>query len=172
MPITLRRATPADIPEILALVRELAEYEREPQAAVATPELMHRALFGEASVDSKGASVAECIMGEIDGRVQGMALFFMNFSTWKGKAGIYLEDLFVRPASRGKGLGKALLSHLAGIAVERGCPRFEWAVLDWNEPAIGFYRSLGAVPMSEWTVFRLGGESLERLAAEGRAVAR
>ncbi|MBI5865854.1 MAG: GNAT family N-acetyltransferase, partial [Planctomycetes bacterium] len=107
--------------------------------------------------------VAEALIGEIDGVPQGFALYFSNFSTWLARPGIYLEDLFVRPATRGRGLGKALLVELARIALRRGCGRLEWSVLDWNEPAIGFYKALGAVPMNEWTVFRLTGESLERL---------
>ena len=162
--LSLRPATPADIPEILTLIRELADYEKEPQAAVATAAQVQRALFGDPARDGKGAGVAECIMGEVAGRVQGFALFFMNYSTWNGRAGIYLEDLFVRPAARGKGLGKALLVKLAQIAKERNCGRFEWSVLDWNEPAIGFYKALGAVAMSEWTVYRVSGPALDRLA--------
>jgi GNAT superfamily N-acetyltransferase len=158
MTISIRPATEADIPLILDLIRELAEYEKAPEQAVATPESMRAALFGE-------RPVAECVIGELDGTPQGFALFFTNFSTWLGKPGIYLEDLFVRPAARGRGLGKALLAHVAAIAVERGCGRFEWSVLDWNEPAIGFYKAMGAVPMSEWTVYRLSGEPLRQLAA-------
>jgi GNAT superfamily N-acetyltransferase len=159
--LAIRPATPADIPLILSLIRELAEYEKAPQEARATPELMERALFPKAP----GRPHAECLIGEIDGQPQGFALFFTNFSTWTGRPGIYLEDLFVRPASRGHGLGKTLLKHLAHVAVERGCSRFEWAVLDWNEPAIGFYESLGAKAMDEWTVYRLSGEALSALAA-------
>jgi GNAT superfamily N-acetyltransferase len=156
--ITIRPATPNDVPLILTLIRELAEYEREPQAAIATPALIHDALFGP-------KPAAESVIGELDGQPQGFALFFHNFSTWQGKKGIYLEDLFVRPAVRGSGLGKALFSHVARLAVERGCARYEWSVLDWNEPAIGFYQKHGAVPMSEWTVFRLTGKKLLDLAA-------
>jgi ribosomal protein S18 acetylase RimI-like enzyme len=162
--LTLRPATPDDIPEILRLIRELAEYEKEPESAKATPEQMKRALFGDPARDGKGAGIAECIMGEVDGSVQGMALFFMNFSTWTGQPGIYLEDLFVRPASRGVGLGKALLVKLAAIAVDRGCSRFEWSVLDWNEPALLFYEKLGAQRMTEWTVHRVTGDALAKLA--------
>ncbi len=161
-PIRIRPATRGDVALILSLIRELAEYEREPRAAVATPELIERHLFGE-GLDGRGR-VAECVIGEIDGRPEGFALFFHNFSTWLGRPGLYLEDLFVRPAARGKGLGRALLVHLARLAVERGCGRMEWAVLDWNEPAIGFYKSMGAVAMSEWTVFRLAGERLREMA--------
>lgn len=163
--IVLRPATEGDIPEILALIRELAEYEKAPDEAKATPEQIRRALFGDAKRDGKGAGVAECVMGEIDGQVQGVALYFMNFSTWTGQPGIYLEDLFVRPASRGRGLGGALLKHLAKIAVTRKCTRLEWSVLDWNTPAIEFYKHLGAIPMDEWTVYRLRGQALERLGA-------
>jgi len=164
MSINVRRAIPEDTGQILALVRELAEYEKCPDQAKATHADLHRAIFGEPSADDRGAGVAECLMGEIDGRVQGIALYFMNYSSWTGKAGVYLEDLFVRPSARGSGLGTSLLSALAKIAVERGCPRLEWSVLNWNTPAIGFYESLGAKAMSEWTVFRLSGEALLGLA--------
>jgi GNAT superfamily N-acetyltransferase len=144
----------------LRLVRELAEYEREPDAVVATEAMIHTHLFGEGF--GKGP-VAECVIGLVDDQPQGFALFFTNFSTWLGKPGIYLEDLYVTPTSRGHGLGKALLRHLAQLAVARNCGRLEWSVLDWNEPAIGFYKSLGAQPMSEWTTFRLTGERLKEL---------
>lgn len=159
--ITIRAAAPADVALILSLIRELAEYEREPQAAKATPEMMQDALFGP-------RPAAECVIGEVDGSPEGFALFFHNFSTWEGKKGIYLEDLFVRPSIRGVGLGKALFAHVAKLAVDRGCARYEWSVLDWNEPAIGFYKKHGAVPMSEWTVFRLKGEQLRALASSSR----
>lgn len=158
--IHIRPATPADTELILSLIRELAEYERAPEQAVATPELIRLHLFGEGI--GRGPT-AECVIGEIGGEAQGFAVFFHSFSTWLGKPGVYLEDLFVRPAARGSGLGKALLKHVAAIAVERGCGRFEWAVLDWNEPAIGFYKKLGAVAMEEWTVYRVGGEALKGL---------
>jgi GNAT superfamily N-acetyltransferase len=161
--IVLRPATESDIPQILALIRELAEYEKAPDEAKATVAQVRRALFGDTSREGKGAGVAECVMGELDGQVQGMALFFMNYSTWTGQPGIYLEDLFVRPAMRGRGLGGALLRHLAKIAVTRGCTRLEWSVLDWNTPAIEFYKHLGAIPMDEWTVYRLKGEALAKL---------
>ncbi len=160
--IEIRSATPEDIPTILALIRGLAEYEREPDAAKATPEQMQRHLFGEGF--GRGPT-AECVMGLLDGEPRGFALFFTSFSTWLGRPGIYLEDLFVLPEHRGRGLGKALLAHLAALAVDRGCGRLEWSVLDWNTPAIDFYRSLGAAPMSEWTVNRLTGPQLEQLAA-------
>ncbi len=162
--ILIRQATPADIPLILQLIRELAEYERDPDAAVATPDLLHRALFTAPSGDSRGAGVAECVIGELNGAAQGFALYFHNFSTWTGKPGLYLEDLFVRPPARRHGLGRALLRHLATIAVQRGCARFEWAVLDWNTPAIRFYESLGAKAMTEWTVYRVTGPALTALA--------
>lgn len=160
--LSIRPATRADVPLILQLIRDLAEYEREPKAAVATEALIERHLFGDGFFGR--GPVAECLIGEVDGVPQGFAVFFHNFSTWLGRPGLYLEDLFVRPAFRGQGLGAALLARLAAIAVERGCGRMEWAVLDWNEPAIGFYKSLGAKAMDEWTVYRLTGEGLEGLA--------
>lgn len=158
--VAVRPATPADVSLILQLIRDLAEYERAAEQVVATEQTLSRHLFGEGF--GRGP-VAEALIGEIDGVPQGFALYFSNFSTWLARPGIYLEDLFVRPATRGRGLGKALLVELARIALRRGCGRLEWSVLDWNEPAIGFYKALGAVPMNEWTVFRLTGESLERL---------
>jgi GNAT superfamily N-acetyltransferase len=154
----VRPAEPADVPVILDLIRELAVYEREPDAVEATEELLHLALFGEAPTASCHVALG------VDGEVVGFALWYVTFSTWKGRPGLWLEDLFVRPEQRGRGLGKALLQELARVCVERGYPRFEWWVLDWNEPSIGFYRSLGAVPQDEWTVFRVGGEALVRLA--------
>lgn len=157
--LSVRRATPADVPLILELIRDLAEYEREPHAVVATQDLLHRHLFGQ------GHPAAECLIGDLDGSPQGFALFFSNFSTWVGWPGLYLEDLFVRPAARGRGLGKALLAAVARVGVERGCQRLDWSVLNWNEPAIGFYKSLGARPMSQWTVYRLSGDALSRVAA-------
>jgi GNAT superfamily N-acetyltransferase len=153
----IRAATPADIPAIHRLIVELAIYEKEPDAVKATHADLARALFGD-------RPVAECVLAESDGQPVGLALFFTNFSTWTGKPGLYLEDLFVMPAARGAGLGKALLVHLAGIAVARGYGRFEWSVLDWNTPAIGFYQALGAKPMSEWTVMRVDGDALLALA--------
>ena len=162
--LSIRPATPADIPLILSLIHELADYERAPEEAIATPELMRQHLFGSGL--GKGPT-AECVIGEVVGVAQGFAVYFHNFSTWKGRPGMYLEDLFVRPAARGSGLGKALLKHVAAVAVSRGCPRLEWAVLDWNEPAIGFYKKLGAVPMSEWTTFRTTGAALAELANQG-----
>ncbi|HLO42317.1 MAG TPA: GNAT family N-acetyltransferase [Phycisphaerales bacterium] len=160
--ITIRPAARGDIGLILSLIRELAAYEKEPEAAVATVEQVERALFGE--IAGRGP-LAECFIGEVNGVAEGFALFFMNYSTWTGKPGLYLEDLFVRPSARGVGLGKALFVHLAKIAVERGCGRYEWSVLDWNTPALEFYRAMGATAMDGWTVHRLSGEALEKLAA-------
>ncbi|MFE6131165.1 GNAT family N-acetyltransferase [Streptomyces sp. NPDC056437] len=153
----IREATPADVPEILAMVRELAEYEKAPQEARATPEQVHAALFGERP--GAYAHIAETD----DGEVVGFALWFLNFSTWTGVQGLYLEDLFVRPDRRGGGYGKALLSELARICGERGYERLEWSVLDWNAPSISFYEALGARPQDEWTVYRLTGEALKSL---------
>jgi len=163
--ITIRGATEQDLPLILSLIRELAEYERAPEQAVATLDSLRGHLFGDSFPGhaAKRGPVAECLVAEHDGAAQGFALYFTNFSTWNGATGIYLEDLFVRPAARHHGLGKALLKRLAETAVERGCKRMEWSVLDWNTPAIEFYRALGATPMHEWTVFRLSGEALARL---------
>lgn len=162
--VTIRPAQPADVPLILALVRELAEYEREPESAVATDEQVRHALFSPASNDRAAAG---CLIAELDGAPQGFALYFHNFSTWTGRSGLYLEDLFVRPAARAHGLGKRLMIELARLAIARGCARFEWSVLDWNTPAIDFYRALGAVRMDEWTVHRLSGEALRALATAG-----
>lgn len=160
---TIRPATRADLPLIAALIRELAEYEQ----------LAHEVRFDEAVLGERlfGANgghgpYAEVLIGEIDGDAQAFALFFHNFSTFEGKPGIYLEDLFVRPAARGAGLGKAMLRRLAAIAQDRDCARLEWWVLDWNAPAIGFYQALGAKPMDEWTVMRVDGEALLQLAAQ------
>jgi len=156
----IRFARPEDVSTILRFVRELAEFEREADKVVATEELLHEAMFGE-------RPVAEAVIAERDGEPLGMALFFHNFSTWTGWRGLYLEDLYVTPEARGSGVGGALLRHLAAIAVDRGCTRFEWAVLDWNEKAISFYRSMGAEPMDEWTVNRVSGDALTRLAGRG-----
>lgn len=156
--IAIAPATVADVPLILALIRELAAYEKLSPEVVATEEGLRATLFGE-------HPYAETLLAREDGESAGFALFFHNYSTFAGRPGIYLEDLYVRPEFRGRGIGRALLAHLAHLAVERGCARLEWAVLDWNEPSIGFYRSLGAVPMDDWTVFRLAGGALERLAA-------
>ncbi len=154
--IQIRPARPDDAETIVTLIRELAAYEKLEYEAVATADQLRNHLFGN-------RPYAEALIGEVDGRTAGFALFFHNYSTFRGLPGIYLEDLFVRPEYRGVGLGKGLLRELARLAVERGCGRLEWAVLDWNAPAIGFYRSLGARPMDEWTVFRLDGESLRGL---------
>ncbi|MBC7495588.1 MAG: GNAT family N-acetyltransferase [Sphingomonadaceae bacterium] len=156
--MTIRPATPADIPAILQLIVDLAVYEREPDAVKATVAGLTATLFGP-------TPSAEAIVAELAGAVVGVALFFTNFSTWSGRNGIYLEDLYVRPEARGTGLGKALLQRLAALAVARGCARVEWSVLDWNAPAIDFYRSLGAVPKDEWTVYRLDGDALARFGA-------
>lgn len=150
------------MPLILALIRELAKYEREPDAVQATEEMIHRSLFGEWRAGA--GPIAECVIGEVGGSAEGFAFYFHNFSTWTGRPGIYLEDVFVRPAARGKGLGRMFLRYLARLAVERGCARLQWSVLDWNEPAIAFYRALGAEPMDQWTTWRVTGEALQRLA--------
>jgi GNAT superfamily N-acetyltransferase len=155
---TLRPATAADTALILDLIRGLAEYERLPNEVIATEELLRGSLFGP-------VPAAEVVIAEVEGEAAGFALFCHNYSTFLGRRGLWLEDLFVRPAFRGQGIGRALLGHLAEVAVARGCGRLEWSVLDWNESAIGFYRSLGAVPMDEWTTFRVTGDALRRLAA-------
>jgi GNAT superfamily N-acetyltransferase len=156
----LRPARESDLDTIIHLIRGLAEYEREPEAVVLHPEELRHHLFGP-------HPYAEVILAEDDlGGAVGFALFFHNFSTWLGKPGLYLEDLFVVPEERGNGHGRALLARLAAIAVERGCGRMEWSVLDWNTPSIGFYRALGAEPMDEWTTYRLSGGSLAALARE------
>ena len=159
--IALRSATAADTPHILAFIRELAEYEKLAHEAVADEATLAAQLFGE-------TPAAEVVIAEVDGQPAGFALFFHNFSTFLGQRGLYLEDLFVRPRFRGLGLGKRLMVHLAKLAVDRGCGRFEWSVLDWNEPAIDFYRELGALPMDEWTVQRVSGTALRALAADAR----
>ncbi|AEW96465.1 MULTISPECIES: GNAT family N-acetyltransferase [Streptomycetaceae] len=156
----IRPATEDDVPAIHAMIRELAEYERALEQARATPEQLREALFG-----AEPAVFALIAEEEPEGVAAGFALWFRNFSTWTGTHGVHLEDLYVRPAARGRGHGKALLAELARICVARGYDRFEWAVLDWNEPSIDFYRSVGAVPMDEWTVQRLTGEPLRTLAA-------
>jgi GNAT superfamily N-acetyltransferase len=156
----IRPAAPADVPVLLELVHELAAYEREPDAVEATEAMLRDALFGP-------APLASCHVAVLDGEVVGFALWYVTFSTWKGRAGLWLEDLFVRPAARGRGLGKALLTALAGVCVERDYARFEWWVLDWNDSAFGFYRSLGAVAQDEWTTMRVDGEALETLSAGG-----
>ncbi len=156
--IAIRPATPDDVPLIRQLIVELAEYERMRDAAVATDAALRDQLFG-------AQPAAEVLLGEVDGQPAGFALFFHNFSTFLGQRGLYLEDLFVRPQFRGAGLGKHLMATLARLAVQRGCGRFEWSVLDWNTPSIGFYRSIGAGGMDEWTVQRQQGDALHALAA-------
>lgn len=158
---TVRAATPADVNDLLAMIRELAAYEKAPDAVEATVELLHRALFVDGSCSAH--------VGEIDGVVAGFALWYPTFSTWTGRPGLWLEDLFVQPAARGTGLGRTLLQTLASVCVERDWLRFEWWVLDWNSPAHGFYRSVGAVPQDEWTVWRVDGDPLASLADDGAA---
>jgi len=155
----IRPATAADVPAIAELIRGLARYEKLEQEVTMTEELLAKSLFGP-------RRFAETLMAEEAGEPIGFALFFHNFSTFLGQPGIYLEDLFVIPEHRGHGVGRALLAELARIAVERGCGRLEWAVLDWNRDAIGFYERLGAQPNSEWTVYRLSGEALTELGRE------
>lgn len=157
MTLSIRFAVEADLHLIAQFIRDLAEYERLADEVRFDEAMLGKRLFGE-------RPYAEVLIGEIDGAPQGFALFFHNFSTFEGKPGIYLEDLFVRPEARGSGLGKALLKRLAQMAVERDCARLEWWVLDWNEPAIQFYTSLGAKPMEEWTTFRVDGDALDSLA--------
>ncbi|HYR41660.1 MAG TPA: GNAT family N-acetyltransferase [Terriglobia bacterium] len=155
----IRKATETDVPVIAWFIRQLAEYERLLQETVMTEEILRESLFGS-------RSSAEVLLGYHEDKPVAFAVFFHNFSTFLGRRGLYLEDLFVIPEMRGKGFGRALLVHLARIARERNCGRFEWAVLNWNQPAIDFYKKLGAVPMNEWTTFRVTGEALERLADE------
>ena len=155
--IRVRPATPSDIPLIRMLIKELAEYEKEPQAAIATDAQLLEAHFG-------ARAIAESLIGEVDGEPRGFALFFHTFSTWTGRKGVHLEDLFVRPSARGVGVGKALFVEVASVAHARGCARLEWAVLDWNTPAIEFYKKLSATAMEEWTTFRLDGVGLAHVA--------
>ena len=155
--IEIRAATPDDVPLIFALIGELAEYEKLSHEVVATEQQIRATLFGD-------RSVAEVLIASLDGTPVGFALFFPNYSTFLGRPGLYLEDLFVRPEARGFGAGRELLEHLARLAVDRGWGRLEWRVLDWNEPSIAFYRKLGAEPLEDWTVFRVTGEALKKLA--------
>lgn len=158
--VSLRQATSADAELIHRFILELARYEREPDSIVeATPGTLRAQLESE-------RPPFECVLAHLDGAPAGFALFFHSYSTWKGKPGIYLEDLFVLEPARRNGVGRALLAHLATLCVERDCARLEWAVLDWNQPAIDFYKSLGAQPLDEWSTFRLTGEPLRRLGAE------
>lgn len=158
MTVSIRAAVPADVPTIMGFVRELALFEKAPDEVTSNEGTMNEALFG-------AHPAAEALIAEIDGAAVGMAVFYHNFSTWTGVRGIWLDDLYVTPHARGSGAGKALLKALARIAVDRGCARFEWWVLDWNEPAIKFYQSIGAKPMDEWTVQRVDGEALTALAS-------
>ncbi|WP_374528370.1 N-acetyltransferase family protein [Novosphingobium sp.] len=164
MTLAIRPATTADLPLICELIRDLAEYEKLAHEVRFDAAVLREKLFGP-------RPYAEVVIGEIDGLAMGFALFFHNFSTFEGRPGIYLEDLFVRPNARGSGLGKALLAHLASLAVERDCARLEWSVLDWNSPAIGFYQALGARAMDDWTVMRMDGDALARLGASARVSA-
>lgn len=160
MTLSIRPATPADVPVVLHFVRELAAYERASDQVVATEALLHEAMFA-------GVPAAEAVIAEVNGTPIGLALYFFNFSTWSGLRGLYLEDLYVTPEARGSGAGTALLRHLAGIAIDRGCARFDWAVLDWNTPALEFYKSMGAVALTEWQLHRVSGDALVRLAGRG-----
>lgn len=159
--LQIRPATESDVPLLLELITALSEYERLRHEMAATEEQLRKTLFGD-------RKCAEAIIADWEGEPAGFALFFHNYSTFLAKPGLYLEDLFVRPELRGLGIGKALLKRLAQVAVERDCGRFEWWVLDWNEPAIRFYESLGARPMSDWTVFRVDGENLRALADDAK----
>lgn len=155
--IVIRKGTDKDVSIILELIKALADYEKAPHEVIADEKLLTQNLFGD-------KPYAETLIADYDGEPAGFALFFHNFSTWVGKPGIYLEDLFVKPHLRGKGIGKKLLIQIAKIAVERDCGRFEWAVLDWNEPSIQFYKNLGAKPMDEWTIFRMTEQQIKVLA--------
>lgn len=160
MGLTIRTAVKSDVPLLLQLIRELAEYEKLSHEVVATESLLTEHLFGR-------RPVAEALVAMDDGEPVGYALFFHNFSTFLGLPGLYLEDIYVRQHARGKGIGRAMLQRVASIATDRGCGRVEWSVLDWNEPAIGFYKKLGAAPMSDWTVFGVTGDALQALASDG-----
>ena len=155
----LRKATSKDCPLILSFIKELAEYEKLLHEVIASVDILEESLFGE-------KAYAQSVIGEYQGTAVGYVLFFHNFSTFTGRPGIYLEDLYVKPHMRGKGFGKCLLAYLAKLAVDTGCTRVEWSVLDWNEPSIQFYRSIGAAPMDEWTVQRLDGDALASFAKE------
>ena len=157
MTVTIRPATPDDAATMLRFIRELAAYEREPDAVEMTEPMLRAALFG-------ASPAAEALIAERDGESIGFALFFHTFSTWTGRRGLWLEDLYVTPEARGSGAGAALLRALAGLALDRGCPRLEWTVLDWNTPALEFYRAKGAVPQDEWTTQRVTGAALQALA--------
>lgn len=159
--LLIRSAKSEDVPLVLSFIRQLAEYERLSDACVVTEEILRASLFG-------ARPAAEVVIGYEGTEAVGFAVFFHNFSTFLGRAGIYLEDLFVNPEKRGRGYGKALLSHLAKLAVERGCGRLEWSVLDWNEASIRFYKSLGAVSMDDWTIYRVTGDALTQLSETSR----
>ncbi len=154
--VRIEPATPADVPTICGLIRELAEFERLLDQFVATEDRLHESLFGK-------HPYAEVLMARLDSESVGFALFFHNYSTFRAQPGIYLEDLYVQPSHRGRGYGKALLSNVAQLAVSRHCGRFEWSVLDWNQRAVDFYKKLGAVPLDDWTMFRVSGEALTKL---------
>jgi GNAT superfamily N-acetyltransferase len=160
--LEIRGATESDIPLILQFIRDLARYEKLEHKVVATEEGLRQTLFGN-------PRFAEVVIASADGTPVGFALFFHNYSTFLGQPGIYLEDLYVKPEMRGRGYGKTMLAHLARVARERGCGRIEWSVLDWNTPAIDFYKNLGARPMDDWTTFRVTGDALEALAGRSRA---
>jgi GNAT superfamily N-acetyltransferase len=155
----IRLATPLDVPVITELIRELAHYERSALEAVATDDDVAIALFGD-------APHVFCHVAELDDEIVGFAVWFLNFSTWLGSSGVYLEDLFVRESARGRGVGTALMKELANVCIERGYTRFQWWVLNWNEPSIEFYKSIGAVAMNEWTTFRLSGDALNDFATK------
>jgi GNAT superfamily N-acetyltransferase len=163
--VTVRPIRPDDVPAVVGMVRELAAYERAEHEALMTEEQLRGALFGESPALFGHVAVED---GAVDGEPAGFALWFLSFSTWRGTHGIYLEDLYVRPGHRGTGLGRELLRTLAEVCVTRGFSRLEWSVLDWNTPSIDFYRAAGAVPMDEWTVFRLTDDALPRFAADRR----
>ncbi len=165
--MTVRPIRPEDVPAVVGLVRELAEYEESPDEARMTPEQLHAALFGDSPALFGHVAVADG--GVAGGQVVGMAVWFLNFSTWRGTHGVYLEDLYVQPQHRGSGLGRELLRTLAEVCVQRGYRRLEWSVLDWNTPSIDFYRAAGAVPMDGWTVFRLTDGALAAFAADRRS---
>jgi GNAT superfamily N-acetyltransferase len=160
--IDIRPAREDDAPLILGFIRELAIYEKAEHEVAATEDHIRRTLFGP-------EPQARALICRVDGMAAGFAVYFFNYSTWQGRHGLYLEDLYVSPAHRNAGAGRAMLQHLARLAMDKGCGRFEWSVLDWNEPAIQFYRSIGAVPMEEWVRYRLAGQALEDFAAGGGA---
>jgi GNAT superfamily N-acetyltransferase len=162
MTVSIQPAQPRDVPQILALIRALAEYEKLSHVVVGTEEQLRQELFG-------AKPVIECVLAKDAERALGFALFFHNFSTFLARRGLYLEDLFVVPEARGRGIGKMLIRHGARLAVERGCGRYEWSVLDWNTPAIEFYESIGAVVMPDWRICRMAGDVLERFAGADEA---